>query len=288
MTQQLALIAALATALAVWMPLGAQTPAATPQTFEVISVKPNVSGEQSASFSIRPGWQLVVRNNSLRNIVRNAYQLQNYQIVTAAGTQSWFDRDRFDITATSPKPDPTIDEFRGMVQALLAERFGLRVHREMREMPIYALVLARPDGRFGPQLHRSTMDCEAVDAAARRGAPPPPLTRDGRPTCGTRMMPGRMIAGGATMADLARNISNSAGRMTLDRTGLAGGFDFTVEFTPDQLPLESSLPAGLPRPPADGPSLFTAMQEQLGLKLDSQRGPVDVLVIDAAQPPTPD
>lgn len=288
MTQQLALLAALATALAAWMPLGAQTPVA-PLTFEVSSVKRNMSAEQGGSFGARPGGQLVVRNNTLRNIVRNAYQLQNFQIVTVAGTPDWFDRDRFDITATSPKPDPSIDEFRGMVQALLAERFGLRVHRETREMPIYALVLAKPDGTWGSQLTRSTTDCAAMAAAARRGAPPPPPTAiTERPPCGTRSLPGQMLAGGVTMADLARNVSNFAGRMTIDKTGLAGAFDFTLEYTPDQLPPEGSLPAGMPPPPANGPSLFTAMQEQLGLKLDSQRGPVDVLVIDAAQQPTPD
>lgn len=288
MTQQLALLAALATALAAWMPLGAQTPVA-PLTFEVSSVKPNMSAEQGGSFGARPGGQLVVRNNTLRNIVRNAYQLQNFQIVTVAGTPEWFDRDRFDITATSPKPDPSTDEFRGMVQALLAERFGLRVHRETREMPIYALVLAKADGTWGSQLTRSTTDCAAMAAAARRGAPPPPPTAiTERPPCGTRSLPGRMLAGGVTMADLARNVSNFAGRMTIDKTGLTGSFDFTLEYTPDQLPPEGSLPAGVPQPPANGPSLFTAMQEQLGLKLDSQRGPVDVLVIDAAQQPTPD
>jgi uncharacterized protein (TIGR03435 family) len=98
----------------------------------------------------------------------------------------------------------------------------------------------------------------------------------------------RVLAGGVTMDDLARNVSNFAGRMTLNRTGLQGRFDLELEFTPDQLPPEGTLPPGLPKPPVDGPSLFTAMQEQLGLKLDSQRGPVDVLVIDSADRPTPD
>jgi len=90
------------------------------------------------------------------------------------------------------------------------------------------------------------------------------------------------------MADLARNLSNFAGRMTVDKTGLAGAFDLELEYTPDQLPPDGTLPPGIPPPRLDGPSLFTAVQEQLGLKLDSQRGPVEVLVIDSAQQPLPD
>jgi uncharacterized protein (TIGR03435 family) len=97
-----------------------------------------------------------------------------------------------------------------------------------------------------------------------------------------------MAAGGVTMETFARNLSNFAGRITLDRTGLTGTFDVDLEWSPDQLPPPGSLPAGLPPPPSDAPSLFTAMQEQLGLKLDSQRGPVEVLVIDSAERPTPD
>jgi uncharacterized protein (TIGR03435 family) len=90
------------------------------------------------------------------------------------------------------------------------------------------------------------------------------------------------------MADLARNLSNFAGRMTVDKTGLTGAFDLELEYTPDRLPPDGSVGPGIPRPPVDGPSLFTAVQEQLGLKLDSQRGPVEVLVIDSAQHPMPD
>ncbi len=90
------------------------------------------------------------------------------------------------------------------------------------------------------------------------------------------------------MADFARNLSNFAGRIIVDKTGFAGAFDLDLEWTPDQLPPPGTLPQGIPGPPADGPSLFTAMQEQLGLRLDSQRGPVDMLVIDSAARPTPD
>ena len=265
---------------------GAQAPASlgAPPAFEVATVKPNGSGDFGGSFNARPGGVLEVRNNTLRNMIRNAYQLQNFQIV---GGPDWLDADRFDVTAKAPTPNMTVPEFRSMVQALLADRFRLVVHTETRELPIYALVLARSDGRLGPRLAQSPTDCQGLAEAARRGAPPPAPGPNGRPPCGTRTMPGRILGGAVTMADLARNLANFAGRMTIDKTGLSGPFDLELEYTPDQPP-PPGLPANIPPPPVDGASLFTAVQEQLGLKLDSRRGPVDVLVIDAAQRPSPD
>ena len=271
---------------AICAPIAAQAPAgpAPAPVFEVASVKPNGSADFGGSFGPRPGGMLEIRNNTLRNMVRNAYQLQNFQIV---GGPDWFDTARFDVTAKAPMANPTPAEFRAMVQTLLAERFKLVMHRETRTVPIYALVVGRADGRLGAHLTRSATDCAALAEAARRGGPPPGTGPNGRPQCGTRTMPGRILAGGVTMADLARNLSTFAGRMTIDKTGLSGPFDLELEYTPDQ-PLPPGLPANIPPPPADGASLFTAVQEQLGLKLDSQRGQVDMLVIDAAQLPLPD
>ena len=267
-------------------PLAAQQPVRpdTKPTFEVISVKPNRSGEFGGSSGVEPGGQFTVRNNTLRNVIRNAYQVQDFQIV---GGPSWLDNDRFDVTAKAANPNAPLDEMRSMVQALLADRFRLVVHRETRDVPIYALVVAGSDGRLGPRLTRSAIDCAAIVEAARRGQPPAPLP-NGITPCGTRRLPGRMIASSVTMADLARNLSNDAGRFTVDKTGLSGRFDLELEFRPDRLPPDGVLPPGLPAPPADAPSLFTAVQEQLGLKLESQRGPVEVLVIDSASQPSPD
>ena len=253
-------------------------------TFEVVSVKPNRSGEFGGSSGVEPGGQFTVRNNTLRNVIRNTYQVQDFQIV---GGPSWLENDRFDVTAKAANPNVPLDEIRAMVQALLADRFRLAVHRETRDMPIYALVVASSDGRLGPRLTRSAIDCAAVVEAARRGQPPAPLS-SGMTPCGTRRLPGRMIASSVTMADLARNLSNDAGRFTVDKTGLSGRFDLELEYRPDRLPPDGVLPSGLPAPPVDAPSLFTAVQEQLGLKLESQRGLVDVLVIDSAAQPLPD
>jgi len=264
----------------------AQTPArGSGPSFEVASVKPNTSAEAGASFGLRPGGQIEVRNNTLRNMVRNAYQLQNFQIV---GGPDWFDRDRFDITAKAPDPNATPQQLLQMVQSLLADRFKLVVRRETREVAVYALTVARADGRLGPKLERSTTDCAAIVDAARRGAPPPEPRADGRPLCGTRASPGRVIAGGVTMSDLARNISNAAGRLVVDRTALAGAFDLELEFTQEIPPAAAQALPNLPAPPENGASLFTAVQEQLGLKLDPARAPADVVVIDSAARPDPD
>ncbi|PYR48456.1 MAG: hypothetical protein DMF95_14320 [Acidobacteria bacterium] len=183
-----------------------------------------------------------------------------------------------------------------MIRALLAERFKLTVHNETRDLPIYALVTARSDGRLGPDLHRSETDCAAQMAAARgRGAPAAPPQSGAPMPCGIRIGMGNIAVGGATLSQVASNLSMFVGRVVQDRTGLTGAFDVNLTWTPDQMPQRA------PGTPADqplrvngvdidpnGPSIFTAVQEQLGLKLDSQRGPVDILVIDRAEHPVED
>ena len=184
-----------------------------------------------------------------------------------------------------------------MLRALLAERFKLVVHMETKEMPVYALVLARPDGKLGPKIDVSTVDCAAMMAARGRGAggpPPAPPAPGERPPCGVFMGPGNIAAGSVGMSQLAQVLSPRVNRIIVDKTELKGQYGFTLDFTPDQMP---NLPPGVtappgapPLPPIDpnGPSLFTALQEQLGLKLDSQRGQVEMLVIDSIEQPTPD
>jgi uncharacterized protein (TIGR03435 family) len=249
------------------------------------------------------GGQYTAIGLPLRWLIRMAYQVQDFQIVGGPG---WLDSDRFDIiakdgsapserSATAEMPD------RGalMLRALLAERFKLIVHKETRDMPIYALVLARSDGRLGPHLRPATIDCSALEDARRRGgnaASPDAPRRDGI-VCGTSVGPGVILTGGQSMARLATAFSNltntgmSLNRIVVDRTGLSGNFDAELRFTPERIPdfgagdPVSSVPGVQPIDP-NGASIFTAVQEQLGLKLDSQRGPVDVLVIDRAEQPT--
>jgi len=265
----------------------AQAPAVAPvSSFEVASVKRNTSGEERASFGSR-GSQLVVTNNTLFNIIRNAWGIQGNQIL---GGPDWVRSDsvRFDITAKVPdgtRPDQMLL----MMQALLADRFRLKVHRETKEVPIFALVMARQDRKLGPQIMPAAFDCDALRAAFARGERPtlPPPNGD-RPVCGARTAPGRFLVGGYPIADFARNLSGFVGgRPVVDRTGLTGIYDLELTWTPDVRPTR---PNGEPPPGSDpnGPTVFTAIQEQLGLKLEAITGPVEVLVIDSADRPTPD
>jgi uncharacterized protein (TIGR03435 family) len=277
-----------------------QPPAAAP-AFEVASVKPNTSGDGRVMIQNQPG-RFIATNITLRLLIRNAYQMQDFQITGGPG---WMASDHFDINAKVPdefrdlppgRPGEAPGPLQLMLRALLADRFKLTVHNETKDSPIYALVLARGDGKLGPQLKPSTTDCEAMFAAGRgrgRGPMPPPgPPPPGEPMpCGIRIGMGNMAVGGSTLKQLANSLGMFAGRIVQDRTGLTGTYDMNLTWTPDQMPQR---PPGAPdQPPQingvavdpNGPSLFTAVQEQLGLKLDSQRGPVEVMVIDRAEKP---
>ena len=252
-------------------------------TFEVASIKVNRSGEAGGSFGGRQG-QIVVVNYTLRDIIRNAYGVQRYQLV---GGPDWLSQDRFNITAKAPEGAPQ-RQVLTMMQMLLADRFRLRVHREMREIPVFNLVVARADRRLGPKMTPAAYDCPAANAARARGEapPPPPAPVGDKPVCGARTNPGRMLVGGYAVADFVRNLGGFAGRPVIDRTGLTGAYDYELTWTPDEPP-----PPGVQPPPwydPNGPSLQTAVQEQLGLKLEATTGPYEVLVIDAAEKPSED
>jgi uncharacterized protein (TIGR03435 family) len=268
----------------------AQTPAADASrpVFEAASIRLNKTGADGASVRVQPGGRLNVTNNSLRNIVRNAYNVQNFQIV---GGPDWINTDRWDIVAKA-EGDAAGPQLIVMLRNLLADRFKLVVHTEMRETPVYALVLARSDGRLGPQLRRSTVDCAALLASFKEKKETPPNSINGRPSCGTQTRAGTMMTTATTMADFVRNLAPMAGRPIVDRSGLTGAFDIDLTWAPDQQPFDSAQGRGAPgTPPApdgDRPSLVTAVQEQLGLKLESQRLPFETLVIDSVERPTED
>jgi len=272
--------------------------------FEVASVKPNKSSIGKVAIQTQPGGRFEAVNVTLRQLVRFAYQLQDSQL---SGGPKWLDDDRFDIVAKADGDglgEPFVAERTGqpsraqlMLRALLGDRFKLQVHTESRQQAIYALVLARRGGELGPQLQRSDVDCSAPDADKRETmkAKAKPLgdksktqtTTDG-PQCGIRIWPGNMTGGGAGIAQLGNSLAAMVGRPVFDKTDLAGTFDFTLTWTPDQIPPgfeKKGAAMGLPKIDPNGPSIFTAIQEQLGLKLDSQKGPVDVLVIDRADHP---
>jgi uncharacterized protein (TIGR03435 family) len=298
----------------------AQAPATEekPPAFEVASIKPNKSGDGRIGSMVQPGGRFTATNITLGMLIQQAYRLQggrgggpgggNSQLVNAP---SWINSDHFDIVAKADS-NVTPDQFPALLKSLLAERFKLGAHTESRELQVYALTLARGDGRLGAGLRKASAECTAMLASRGRGAPPPggpggpggpgpggpgrgPIAppAPGEPVpCGmTRLGIGNLSSGGTTMARLAGDLSPWAGRIVIDRTGLTGDYQVDLQWTPEQLPAgRGEPPPGIQLPPIDpnGPSIFTAVQEQLGLKLDSTKASVDVLVIDHVEQPTED
>jgi uncharacterized protein (TIGR03435 family) len=291
-------LAALAVAATVGVNIVAQSAPAESPKFEVASVRPNTSGDNKMMSQVLPGGRYNGINIPPRLLIMNSYGLQEQQLV---GAPPWISSERFDIVAKAegdlgpPVSRDTPSKLQLMIRALLEDRFKLKVHREPREVPIYALVLARPDGKLGSGLAVSTVDCEGL-AAARRNAPPAEVPKPGeRPQCGARVGFGELTTGGQPMLELVSLLSATVGRSVVDRTGLTGRYDITLRWTPDRVlqraagtaPSEPIRVNGVEIDP-NGPSIFTALQEQLGLKLESERGTVEALVIDHIERPTPD
>jgi uncharacterized protein (TIGR03435 family) len=258
--------------------------------FEVVSIRENttlVLDPDDSSISMAPGGRFVTTNWPLRLLILGAFALQPQQLVDAP---DWIDMVRYDISATAPGP-LTGASSQLAIQRMLADRFGLAVHTETRELPIFALTVARDDGRLGPKIKKSEVDCEAIIKAnmqARRDQARIEVPRlpDGRSACSFSQRFGRMLGGGTTMANFAEAISRVNSRIVHDRTGLQGGFDIDLEFTPDPtIYRDGTPPPGVPVDP-NAPSFFTALVEQLGLKLEASRAPVEVLVIDRIKRPT--
>jgi uncharacterized protein (TIGR03435 family) len=257
--------------------------------FEVASVRPNTSDYRGMRLEPQPGGRLTGTNVTAGMLIRFAYDLPDFLVF---GEPSWLNSDRFDLAAKAENDAP-VNQLRLMLRQLLMERFKLTAHTETRELPIYALVTARNDGRFGPQLRRSNANCPSTASSATEIGPSPP---GGPPACGffgfspdTKFSEGRggLAFRGLTMPALAKRFVPILRRSVRDSTGLDGHFDADFDFI-SELPLPPP-PPGLPNP-FDAPfgSVFTVLPQQLGLKLESTKGRVDVLVIDAVDKPAPE
>jgi uncharacterized protein (TIGR03435 family) len=254
--------------------LDAQTPPADRLRFDVASIRPSDPNQEGGRLGPVPGGGLRVNNGTLQVLIQFAYNVREYQL---SGAPSWIRTARFDIVAKLDQPEGPADfkdmtpdqhthiiaRLRERTRNLLAERFGLRVRRDSKELPVFALVVSRP-GRLKASDEKSEDHMRA-----------------GR---------GQINAGAATMQMLAEVLSNLTGRRVLDQTGVSGKYDFRLAWTPDY---GTSLPGKLTRPdapdPADIPgaiSIFTAIEEQLGLKLESKRAPTEVIVIDRVEKPS--
>ena len=260
--------------------------------FEVASVKPRppgvpiVGGGTGGGSLGRQGQRFIAVDRPLRDIIRHAYSMEAYEGLE--GGPGWLD-DHFDITAAIPQSATAPDAYRTMLQALLAERFSLAVRWSTQETPVYSLVPARRDGRLGPKLKPSTTDC--VDSRRARLPAPgePPLTTEQlaamtTPACDVVYQPfrARIYGGGQTMDDLVRILSRipTLKAPVVNRTALTGRFDYELLYASERQ---------TPSPGAEQPpSLFVAIEEQLGLKLESSRGSVRSLVIANIGRLTPD
>jgi uncharacterized protein (TIGR03435 family) len=287
--------------------------AATPPSFEVASIKaaaPVINGRLMIRMGGDPG-RADYSNVSLRDIIRQAYGVKDYQI----SGPDWMNSTRFDIVAKVPDGAPK-DQVPLMWQTLLAERFKLEIHRETKELPMYALVV----GKNGPKMKESEIDPNALAGGGGPGSggpgsggpsangglsPLPPIRtgKDGMPQLpgGGRgpmmIMNGRGHLGAKmmNMSGLVDMLARSVDRPVVDQTGLKGNYDFNLDYTPDES-TRMPMPGGVTPPPPgvgeglhgaenpdNGLTLFAALQAQLGLKLEAKKGPVELIVIDRVE-----
>jgi uncharacterized protein (TIGR03435 family) len=262
--------------------LGQSQPEQKTFAFEVASIKPTTQ----LVFGLRrpPSPDRYVQQSvTLSELLRYAYDVSAFQV---EGGEDWTRTSRFDVEAKAAER-PTAEQMRMLVKHLLTERFHLSVHTETRERPRYRLLKSRADGRLGDHLQPSNFDCAAITSApdyklpsglTAQGEVPPCIVMLRVNSAGTPTITMR----GVSISRLTRVLQDRAGRVVTDKTGLTGTYD--IEY-------ETELPSA-PGPAApsshESLSLFTVLEEQLGLKLESERGAVDVLVIDHVERPTPD
>lgn len=226
--------------------------------FDVASIKPANSGRPGMSIETEPG-RFKAINATVSFFIQYAYGVKEFQL---SGGPSWMGSDKFDIDAKSEikGQDPGDREFPPMMRTLLVDRFQLKVHWETRSMPVFNLVVAKG----GPKFEHASQSAN-------------PGTR--------RNNSGQITISKGTLASLASSLSNILGKIVIDKTGLIGDFDMTLKWTPDDYQQAPFRPNG-PPPDPNNPSIFTALQEQLGLRLEDSRGPVEVVVVDSVQKPS--
>jgi uncharacterized protein (TIGR03435 family) len=221
-----------------------QSPPAGP-IFEAASIKPNTSLSGHASSHVTNG-EVIMRNVSLESCIQFAYRIAEGRLFGP----NWLSTTRFDIIAKPPSGSPR-DQYREMMQALLADRFKLFIHHESRMLPAFALVV----GKTGAKMQKGEPGGPHVDVENTK-----------------------LTGTGMTMANLAETLSRHVDRPVVDKTGLDGFFDLHLEWSPEEKTSDEKSASGAPPPP--GPSIFTAVQEQLGLRLQAEKLPIDVIVVD--------
>jgi uncharacterized protein (TIGR03435 family) len=261
--------------------------------YDVVSIKRNTSGAIGSNGSVpqRPDGGFVMLNIPIGTLVGQAFETAPVDMVGLPGWAMSMN-ERYDVSATASLTSATPEQRRAMLRAMLEERMKLVVRVEPREQPVYDLVMARADGSLGPGITRSETDCEAklaeqraaVEAALAAGTAPPPPTRPdfNAPVSCTFSVAGERMDGESEIAGLARMLRSAAGRLVVDKTGLKGTYRIAMTF--DRMaalrgPQTTAEPGG-------APSVFTAVQEQLGMKLEASTAMRDTLIIERLERPT--
>lgn len=251
-----------------------------PPAFEVASVKPNNAGRMGYQrFILQAGDRLTSENFLLLNFITEAYLNKHAELIDPP---NWITEERYDINAKAEKP-VSRDEMRLMLRSLLADRFKLAVHTENREGEIFALVIARKDGKLGPHLRPAAKTCAELRAETES----PDADPCGVGSIANVLFRGTMRARGFRLSDVMGRMQREAGRRIVDKTGLTGAFDWELTFTPAVFTNPNFPPERLGGVDPDGPSIFTALQEQWGLKLEPQKDVGKVLIIDHVERPKP-
>jgi len=250
----------------------------TGQQFEAASIKPSAPQEMGkirVGISMLPGGRVSMSGVTVKLLMQQAYGIRDFQIV---GGPAWVGTERYDITA-KPEDAANQEQVKLMVQALLADRFKLQFHRETKELPTYALVV----GKGGPKIKPFVQ--------ADGDSTPADSNGSGRGRGGMMRMMGRghFEANGVPVSALANQLAQALGRTVIDKTELKGNYDFKLDWTPDENQQGMMKPPGGEAPPpssGDGVSIFAAVQEQLGLKLEGSKGPVEILIVDRVEKAT--
>lgn len=265
----------------IWALALALPSAQTSTQFDVVSIKKNTS--DVPQMMIRPrNNRFNASNVTPQFLLRWAFETPNIRIV---GLPDWATKERFDITATGP--DQLTDATaRPLAKALLAERFGLRTHVETRDLPVYLLVPRSTSSRVAPNLRSAEGTCVSTNESTRPSPPRVMFPSAASAPCGLRLARGHISGGSVAMADVAEAISRDLDRTVLDRSNVVEKVDLVLNFTQEAIRL---LRANRGDVETDDsfPSVFTAVQEQLGLRLDPGTAPLEVLVIDQLNQPTP-
>jgi uncharacterized protein (TIGR03435 family) len=244
-----------------WLLFGALEWAQSP-TFEAAAIKVSEAGRRGGGLRIDPA-RIKVINSSLKFCVQVAWNVKDFQV---AGASGWMDSDHYDIDAVAAKPFSR-EELRVMLQALLQDRFGLVVHTETQEKGGYALVVAKN----GPKLPAPQDD---------------PSVMFSRTANGDRTLAAKSL----TMKGFADALTSALGGVVVDQTGIEGKYDVSFQWTRDPASEMATLKSGEPAPPPPdaipGPGIFTVLQNKLGLKLESRKVPMEVIVIERASRPT--